>query len=135
MRSQGLSLTEAARAAGTSPRTVKKYAPRALTRIDGDGYAATSSDRYARTLYFLTERGKMPLTVPDSRTASLIATHWNAVDHYLKTGKTDRLRPFRGVALRGRDGVSHAFLTDPRMLNRLGNAGEIAFEDLYALRG
>jgi hypothetical protein len=133
MRAHGLTLSKAARAAGTTPTTVRKYAPQALRRIEGDGYGATRSDRYARKLYFLTARGKVVVTVRDSRVASLIAKHWAAVDYYLKTGRTDRLRPFRGVVLRERD-PRLAFLTDPTTLSRLGHAGEVTFEELYALR-
>lgn len=134
MRTRGLSLTDAAREAGTTPATVKKYAPQALRKVVGDGYAPTRSDRYARTLYFLTERGKVTVTTRDSRTASRIARYWAAVDHYLTTGKTNRLRPFRGVTLTTRHGEM-PFITDPRVLNRLARAGEVSFEELYALRG
>jgi hypothetical protein len=134
MRSRGWSLREAARAAGTTPGTVKKYAPNALRRIEGDGYAATKSDRYARTLNFLSERGRVVVTVHDSRTASLIAKHWDAVDLYLKTGRTNRLARFQNLTLR--DGkITHRFATDLRLLRRMGHAGEVAFEDLYAIRG
>jgi hypothetical protein len=134
MRSHGLSLRGAAEAAGTTPATVKKYASGALRRVEGDGYAATKSDRYARTLYFLTERGKVEVTVHDSRTASMIAKYWDAVDYYLKTGRSDRLKPFQGVELR-RGKARQPFVTDLRTLRRLGHAGEVAFEDLYAIRG
>ena len=42
------------------------------------------------------------------------------------------LRAFRGGFIRA-GGVRHPFVTDPRTLTRLGNAGEIAFEDLYVI--
>jgi hypothetical protein len=134
MRSSGLSLREAAHAAGTTPATVKKHAPRALSRIEGDGYVATKSDRYARTLRFLTEGGKIEVTVHDSRQASLIAKYWDAAIYYLETGRSDRLAPFENLSIS--DGTTtHRFVTDLRLLRRLGHAGEVAFEDLYAIRG
>jgi hypothetical protein len=55
-----------------------------------------------------------------------------AVDHYLKTGDTDGLSKFRGRTVRA-ENHTFAFVTDPRILDRLANAGEVAFEDLYAI--
>jgi hypothetical protein len=134
MRREGLSLTAAARRALTTPETVRHYAPRALKRTPAGRYAATAYDRYARSLNVLTAQGKIAVTVTDSRTASRIAEYWVAVDRFLKTGETDRLRPFRRQSFRAGK-VGYPFLTHPQTLIRLGNAGEVAFEELYAFRG
>ena len=67
----------------------------------------------------------------DSRTASKIAAYWAAVDHYLKTGKTVRLQPFRGKSIRAGK-ITYHFITDPTTLTHLGYAGEVRFEDIYA---
>lgn len=131
MRSHGLSLAHAAREAHTTPRTVRKYAGHVLL-TQHRRFAARPFDRLARRLRFLTPRGITEVTVRNSRTASRIAAYWSAVDHYLKTGDASRLRPFRGKSVRF-EKLGHPFVTDPRTLSRLANAGETAFEDLYAL--
>ncbi len=95
---------------------------------------ATAYDRYARTIHILTVRGKIAVTVHDSRTASRIAEYWAAVDHFGKTERTDKLRAFRRQSFRAGK-VGYPFLTNPQTLARLINAGEVSFEDLYALRG
>ena len=131
MRREGRSLTRAAREAETTPRTVRKYVGRALTERRGHP-VAKPFDRLLRRMRFLTPRGITELTTRNSRTASRIADHWAAVDHYLKTGDASWLRPFRGKAVRA-EKVGRPFITDPRTLSRLAAAGEVAFEDLYAL--
>jgi hypothetical protein len=60
-----------------------------------------------------------------------VAHYWNAVRTYLRTGDQRALRPFRGKALRV-DKIAYPFITDPRTLERLYQAGEVAFEDIYA---
>jgi hypothetical protein len=131
---RGFSLRKAAREAHTTPETIRRYVPRAIYRDASGFFAARATDGYERTLYMLTAQGKVAVKVRGSRTASRIAEYWVAVDHFLKTGKTDRLRPFRGQSIRAGK-VAYPFLTDPNTLRRLGYAGEVAFEDLYALRG
>jgi len=134
MRAQGLSLTQAADRALTTPATVRKYAGSALTRAASGRYRAKPWDRLARTLNVLTPRGVEQVTVRDSRTASRIAAHAAAVDRFLKTGDARALRPFRRQSFRAGK-VAFPFLTDLRTLERLGNVGEVSFEDLYALKG
>ena len=131
MRGKGRSLRRAATEAHTSPKTVLKYAGRALARTEAKRYRAKPSDRLTRTLQFLTPKGKTAITVRGSRLASRIARYWAAVDKYLTTGDAAALAPFRGKSVTvGRQ--SHAFVTDRRVLERLGYAGEVSFEDLYA---
>ena len=130
MRTKGLSLTKAAREAQTTRRTVVRYAHSALLKTDSGKYRATLTDRLERSLRFLTADGQITVTVRSSRKASLIAAYWTAVDHYLKTGETDQLRKFRGASLSvGK--TKHPFITDPRILDRIGSVGEFSFEDIY----
>ena len=130
MRHDGLSLRTAARAAGTTPRTVLKYAGAAVRRTASGRYQATKGDRLARTLHFLTPKGTVAVTVRGSRVASRIAQYSAAVDRFLTTGDWEALRPFAGKSLRvGRH--TYPFITDRRVLARLGHAGELSFEDLY----
>jgi hypothetical protein len=132
MRARGFSLAQAATESGTTPRTMQRHVGRALKRRTDGRYAATKWDRIPRTMRFLTENGLTELILRDSRTASEVARHMAAVDRFLKTGDTSALKPFRGKSIRvGK--VDYRFLTNPTTLERLAFAGEVSFEDLYAL--
>lgn len=132
MRAEGKSLTAAIREAHTTRQTVVRYVASALTKGSSGRYGAKPSDRFARDLHFLTPEGQVAITVRSSRTASKIAEYMAAVDHYLKTGNTTRLDNFRGKSVKTGK-LTLAFVTDPRTLDRLANAGQVAFEDLYAI--
>jgi hypothetical protein len=131
MRREGVSLTRAARKAGTTAATVRKYVSPALRR-DGRGrYAVTPSDRLTREMRFYAPDGMIEIKLRGSRAASRIAEHAAAVHLFLHKGRTDVLKPFIGKSVRGTDGVAHPFVTDPAILKRLGEAGETSFERLY----
>jgi len=84
-----------------------------------------------RHLRFLTPEGQIVVTVRSPKIASLIARYSAAVEHYLRTGETDRLKKFRGKSIRvGKK--KYEFVTDPKTLRRLAAVGEVSFEDLYA---
>lgn len=129
MRSEGVSLTAAVRRSHTSARTVKKYAGSALRHVEGH-YLARTGDTLPRMMRFVTRDGIIALRVRSSRQASRIARYWTAVQRYLLTGHTDALRAFRGRAVRTGK-VGYPFITDPRTLERLAQAGEVRFEELY----
>src|SRR5437016_13840319 len=97
MRRENLSLEAAANAVGTDPRTVLRYVGSAL-RHEGPGgdYQAIPHDRIPRTLHFITAAGPTELTVHDSRTASRIAQHMNAVRSYRRTGERRRQKRCSG---------------------------------------
>lgn len=127
-----MSRARAARESHTTPKTVMRYASVALRKDDFGRYRALPSDGLARSLQFLTAEGLIEITVRSSRTASKISGYMAAVYRYLKTGETAQLEQFRGKAVR----VSRErfeFTTDLRTLDRLANAGQVAFEDLYAM--
>ena len=131
MRNKRVSLAQGARESQTSPRTVTKYAASALRKMDNGQHRAKPSDRLLRQLQFPTAEGLVPIDVRSSRIASLIADYSNAVKRYVLTGLTDQLEEYSGKFIKV--GKQHyPFITDPRTLNRLANAGEVAFEDLYA---
>ena len=134
VRSDGCSLTEAARRARTTPATVRKYASPALVRSPGGRYAATPSDRLTRHIRFLTKDGIAAIRVRGSKAASDTARHWAAAKHCLLTGETEALAEFHGRSIRA-DGVTYYFITDPATLERLHAAGETSFERLYTQRG
>lgn len=130
MRSDGLSLQSAAKASGTMVNAVKRHAGSALERTDSGRIRAKKSDRLVRSLHFPTETGVIGLDVKDSRSAKRIASYWNAVKKYTETGDASDLRNFRGKNVRVNN-QAHAFITDPTTLDRLADAGELAFDDLY----
>lgn len=131
---KGKSLTRAAKLAHTTRATVVKYARSAVTRPSGKPYKALGYDQLTREMRFLTPQGVEALPIRSSASASRIGEYWNAVNHYLRTGRSNRLKPFRGKAVQVR-GRHHRFITDELTLERLANAGEVRFEDLYALTG
>jgi hypothetical protein len=133
MRTEGLSLTRAARKAHTTPETVRRYVGSALLRTRGGRWAATSFDRFTRRVWFLTPRGPVEVIVRNSRTASRIARHMAAVRTYLQGSGTAALQEFVGKSVRS-GGVSYPFVTDLRVLDRLAHAGLIGIERLYVLR-
>jgi hypothetical protein len=131
MRRDGLSLTGAAKRAGTTPNAVRRHAGRALEQTSSGGYRAKPYDRMVRQMRFLTGEGVIVLPVRDSRSASKLARYMAAVDHYLRTGDDARLRRFRGKGV-WIDKRFRPFITDLDLLDRLANAGEVSFEELYA---
>ena len=127
---RGQSLTRAAKAAGTTRSTVLKYAGRRIERTAAGKVIARRFDQRVRSMRFLTVDGVIAVDVRGSESASRLGTYWNAVDHYLKTGDLNQLKPFKGKHLQSR-GVRHPYITDPPTLDRLADAGEVRFEDLY----
>jgi hypothetical protein len=131
MRREDLALTAATTTFGIDPKTVRRYAGSALRRESrGGDYRATSHDRIPRTLYFITATGTITITVSDSRTASRIAEHMNAVRTYTRDGDSSDLATFRGEAFEAED-VTYRFVTDLATLDILADAGELAIENLY----
>jgi hypothetical protein len=125
-RREGLSLTRAARLTHTTRRTVLRHAGRGF-RHEGRRYRARPFDRIPREIAVLTAGGPERITVHDSRTASLIAEHANAVRRYLRTGDDTELRALRRaqIVVRGR---RIALPVDPELIDRLAAGGELHFE-------
>jgi len=132
MRSDGLSLSEAAKQTGTTVNAIKRHAGTALEQTTGGRYRAKTSDRLVRSVRFPTETGSIGLDVKDSRSASRIAFYWNAVKKYMESGDASGLRRFRGKVVRVNK-RGHPFITDTKILDRLADAGELGFDDLYEL--
>jgi CelD/BcsL family acetyltransferase involved in cellulose biosynthesis len=126
---QGWSRAKAARRAKTTPRTIQKYARKAVRRRKGT-YHALPADQMHRPMRVLTDQGVSVADIRSSRTASRLSKYWHAVDHYLRTGDRRLLRRYEGRRLRA-SGQLFPFITDPDLLARLAEAGEVRFEDLY----
>ena len=127
---KGASLRRAAFDAATTPPTVRRYAGSALRR-EGRRWRATLSDRLFRQMRWIVETDVITMDVTDSRTASRIASYWNAVRDYVETGSTRQLQTFRGKTIRVQK-RAFFFVTDTRVLNQLARRGDLSFETIYS---
>lgn len=132
MRAEKTSLEQASRDARVSPKTVKRWAQSALKKDAGGTWAAKRSDNLLRVLMIPGPDGAREIAVRGSRYASQLAKYWSALHWYLQTGDASRLLNFRGQSIKNADGVQIPLPTDRAILNRLGSAGVLSFESLYA---
>ena len=95
MRRDKVSLSQAARDAGTSPRTVTKWGKSALRKQKSGKYAAKASDRLLRIVMIPTPEGMREIAVRESKQVRLLAEYWNALHKYIDTGDSVQLRVFR----------------------------------------
>ncbi len=135
MRADGVSLRQASREFGIDPRTVVRLGGPALRKRASGCYAAKASDRLLRVLVIPTREGLREIAVRGSLQASQIAEYANAVQRYLQTGDASALRKFRRKRITDATGARVPLLTDLDELDRLGSAGVLSFESLYAKAG
>lgn len=133
MRWSGFSASAAARATGISVSTLIRRGGSALHKLDNGRYAAALHDDLFRVVIVVSEnRGPVEVATRDSREASKAGKHSAAVQRYLETGDDSALKPFQGQHIIDAQGNRVALLTDTEELDRLGSAGELSFESLYA---
>jgi hypothetical protein len=132
MRTENASLHRASREGGVDPAAVLQLARSALRKNARGHYVATPSDRLLRVLAIPTREGVGEIATRDSREASRLATYWDYVQIYLHTGDPAGLSQFEGAHIIDADGVQVPLLTDLKALDRLGSAGELSFESIYA---
>jgi hypothetical protein len=124
---EGLSLSHAARRAGTTPAAVLRHAGRALDERVGGRYRARPADRLLRVMVVLGEGGvEHEVEVRGSRAASLVGEHWSAVGHYLRTGDESRLR-----RLAGRKVAGIPLEADADAIEEWARRGELEIDDVY----
>jgi hypothetical protein len=128
----GASLRQASRKFDLNPRKVSQLARPALRKNRNGRWAARTHDRLLRVLVIPTPGGLREIGMRDSRQATLLGKYWNAVERYRDTGDSSALREFRGKYIIDASGKQVALLTDLRELDRLGSAGVLSFESLYA---
>jgi len=128
----GATLTQASRKFDIDPRTVQRLAKPALRKLKNGRWAAKKSDRLLRVLPLPNREGLIDIGVGDSRQSTVIGKYWNAVDLYLRTGDASSLQAFQGNDIIDADGKPVPLMTDIRELDRLGSAGSLSFESLYA---
>lgn len=132
MRSEGMSLSKAAKEFAVDSRSVVHMAKSALRKQKNGRYVAKRSDKLLRVLVIPSADGLKEVAVRDSETASKIAQYSDAVQRYLRTGDTKRLKTFKRLRIKDADGKRVPLLVDLAELNRLGSAGVLSFESLYA---
>jgi hypothetical protein len=131
MRTEKTSLEKAAREAGVSPRTVKRWAGSALQKRVSGKWVAKKSDTLLRVLKVPMVDGPREIAVRGSAQAKLLAEYWNALQRYLQTGDDSKLKKYRGKSVRDANGVEIFLPTDRNLLQRLGFAGVLSFESMY----
>lgn len=132
VRREGVSVTHAAKEFGIDRKKVFELGGSALRKQKNGRYKAKPSDRLLRVLSIPSSGGLTEVAVRDSRTASKIAEYSNAVQRFLQTGDQSQLRKFKRLRIKGADGKQIKLLTDVQELSRVGSAGVLSFESLYA---
>jgi hypothetical protein len=132
MRSEDMSLTQAARVHGVDMRTIKRHAGPALKKGSGQRYTVKATDRVLRVLVIPSERGLAEIAIRSSREASKVGKYSAAVQTFLETGDDSALRQFQGQSIVDASGNRIDFITDLDELERLGSAGVLSFESIYA---
>ncbi|MGA8621596.1 MAG: hypothetical protein WB660_24120 [Candidatus Sulfotelmatobacter sp.] len=128
----GVSRRQAAQKFNLDPRMVQQRAPSALRKLRNGRWVARPNDRLLRVLLIPTRKGLHEIGVRDFRQASLLGKYWTAVEHYRDPGDASALREFRARYIVDANGKRFRLLTDLRALDRLGSAGVLSFESLYA---
>ena len=131
MRRKHLSFDAACNAVGIDRKTALRFIGSELRQEESGGrYVVTPHDFLPRTVHFITTAGTVPVTVMDSRTASRIAEHMNAVRAFTHRGDPSALGGFHGETFEA-GGVTYEFVTDLTILTRLADADELGFDGLY----
>lgn len=132
MRADHVSLFRAAREFGVSPNEVVRLGGSALRKTPSGRYVAKPTDDLLRVLSLPGKRGLREIALDDSREASLVGRYWDAVRLYLQTGDASALRRFQGKFVQEADGRRFDLITNLDELDRLGSAGVLSFESIYA---
>lgn len=126
MRSRAESLTQAARAEHTTPRTARRIIGKQLKRNASGHYSATRGDTLRRDLNVLGLDGYEPAVVRSWKQAQLAAEHLVAVNRFLRTGDSEWLKPFVGKRVGGVE-----LLIDPQRLREFAEADLVKLDGLY----
>jgi hypothetical protein len=129
---EGASRRRAAQKFGLDPRTVQQLARPALRKLRNGRWVAKPHDRLLRVLLIPTRKGLREIGVRDSRQASLLGRYWAAIERHRDAGDSSALREYRGKHIVDAKGRRVQLLTNLPELDRLGSAGVLSFETLYA---
>ncbi len=127
MRGKGWSLARAVRENNTDPDTVKRYLGSALRTDTRGRLRPTPFDKRLRRLLVHTETGDKVLDIADSRQATLVADHANALRAFARTGDASGLARFRGRVLQiGK--VKYRLVTEPVEAQRIVESDRNEYE-------
>ncbi|MFZ0334448.1 MAG: hypothetical protein WBE86_11355 [Candidatus Acidiferrales bacterium] len=132
MRTERTSLREASREFGLDPRIVTRLGKSALRKRKNGQYVAKRSDKLLRILAIPTADGVREIAIRDSRQATILGKYWAAVQKYLQTGDASGLKKFHRKRITDASRRRVPLITDQAELDRLGSAGVLSFESLYA---
>jgi len=130
-RNPALGLSPIAKSMGTTVKTIRRYAGDAL-EVRAGRVDVKPIDHITRTMRLLTPTGEVAVTVRNSRDASRISKHNNAVKTALYSFGLDtrELDRFKGKSLRA-GGEVYSFAADFNTVTQLARAGSVHFSDLY----
>ena len=132
MRRAGLSLARASTQTGVNRNTVVRLAGSSLRKLPNGRFVARANDRLLRVVRMPTADGIRDVSLRNSRDATLVGEYWNAVHAYLAKGDAAGLERFRDRHITTADRERIVLLIDRDILDRLGSAGVLSFESMYA---
>jgi hypothetical protein len=121
-RGKAKSLSAAARAEGTTVKTIRRLLPGALARRRRGGHVRVkASDRYSERVEILVDLGPLVVTAHGSRERELAGRHRSVYFKVLRRElPASALEEFRGETVGG-----HKLLSDPDRLFTLATGGEL----------
>jgi hypothetical protein len=131
MRTEKMSLTQAAREIGISRDSVIRWGGSALKKGGSGRYTAKKRDTLLRIMKVPTEIGYQVVGINESQKASELGQYWAAVHKYWDTGDASGLDKFRGCEIVDASGNKIPFITNLRQLKDLARSGEIRFDTIY----
>jgi len=131
----GMTLPRAAKEFGLPTRTVIALGRSALRKQKNGRYVAKKADELLRVVNVLTIEGRKEIATRDSRQASIVGSHWAAVQKFLQTGDDSALLKFPKTRIADARGKRYRLLTNTEELERLASAGVLRFESMYAAAG
>lgn len=131
---EGVSLKRSSAEFGIDPRSVVRFGGSALRQTESGRYVAKRSDNLLRKLVVNVYGGREAFVVRGSRAAHDLAERSAAQGYFVATGDDSKLRKLQGKRIYDASGREIPFLTDLNELERLGDAGVLSFESIYARR-
>jgi len=117
VRTDNVSLTQAAKEERITPSAVRRST--GAFRQRGRRWVAKSRDMIPREMMIMSDGDEFPIQLDDSRNASILGRHHNAVRKMLLTGDESDLRQFRGKRIRDAFGNTYPLETDPETINEI----------------
>jgi hypothetical protein len=131
---QGESLSTATRREHIKPSTFLRYVGAQVRRERPGGRFQVARRAHSRTpsLRVPSARGPVLVKAKSRAVRRRFSAFGNAIGHFNRTGDVSRLRPFKGKSFIAADGTRVEFVTDPKTLITLAEAGALRLDQLYA---